>query len=71
VEFGGSEWAVLGSGWVIVACRLFSMPPAVLCQAAAFIVGGRVVDMLLMVFYVELEFVGLDGLEPGNAVREK
>jgi len=27
--------------------------------------------MLLMVFYVELEFVGLDGLEPGNAVREK
>jgi len=27
--------------------------------------------MLLMVFYVELEFVGFDGLEPGNAVREK
>jgi hypothetical protein len=52
----------LGRGWVVVAMRFLSMPPAVLCQAAAFIVGGRdadaiVVDVMLVLMMISMLFV--------------
>lgn len=65
VELGGREEAVLGRGWVVVKDRFLSRPPAVLCQAAAFIVVGREVAIMLIFFLmlVLLVLLILTGLD--------